>query len=401
MKILVLCHKIPYPATDGGCIATLNMIRGLAEAGAEIKALCMSTPKHNGLVQDIPPNLIPNVKWGGVFVDTTLNPFNALKNIFFSKLPYNAERFISFEFNEALIEDISQNNYDVVQLEGLYLAPYIESIRKNTKAKIVLRSHNIEFLIWDRMALEEKNPIKKWYKTLLYKRVKRMEIGSLNNIDGLVPITKIDETLFLQHYNGPCKVSSTGILDDKFNLNTESNETLSLFHIGALDWVPNQSGLLWFCQNVYLKLKQKIPELQFIVAGRNAPAELESKLESLNVNYVGEVSDATVFIDEHDIMIVPLFSGSGMRIKIIEAMARGKCIVTTPVGAEGIPVINGKHIIQAKDDEEMVVQILNLLEHPEKVTEIGKNAFAFAKEHFNNSALTQDLVHFYNQILDK
>lgn len=397
MKILFLCHKMPYPPVDGGAIASLNMITGFADLKHEVSVLAMGTPKHNTSLEQIPNDLKNNISWNQVYVDTKINPTIALINLLFSKKPYNAIRFINKAYSVKLAQ-ILNIQFDIIQLEGLYLAPYIPEIRKVSKALISLRAHNVEWKIWQRLSHTEATFYKKYYYGILARRIKAMELNALSNVDLLIPITSKDQNELPMVSADRSFVSQTGILKQNISQEPVSNNK-SLFHIGALDWIPNQEGIKWFIKHVWLKVQQQYPEWDFKIAGRNAPSNFEKDLNNYPVEYIGEVEDAKKFIDQNNIMIVPLLAGSGMRIKIIEGMARGKCIVTTPIGAEGIKVTNNKNIIIADNSDKMIESLIDLMNSPEKVKNIATNALEFIRYNFENSKLVEDLATFYQKIL--
>lgn len=391
---MFVCHKMPYPPNDGGAIATLNMIKGFAHLGWRVQVITMQTPKHNYSINALPKKLTEKINWIDVFVNTRISSVRAFLNLLFSKKPYNAVRFHSQKFSEAIRRHLTNNEYNIVQLEGLYVSPYISDIRDYSKAKIALRAHNVEWEIWARLAEREPQAIKRFYLSVLARRIKKMELAALGWVDSLVPITERDAVQLPFSPLSKVHISPTGIEKSKFALQPV-NHNFSLFHIGSLDWLPNQEGLLWFINNVWIPLKIEFPQWNFFIAGRNAPKSFESKLDRLPVKYLGEVPDAAQFIDAYDIMIVPLFSGSGMRIKIIEAMARSKCIVTTPIGKEGIPAKEGEEIFVANNAQEMKRLITLLMEKPEKLDDCSKKAFTFAQQKYSNPTMVEKLEQFY------
>lgn len=399
MKILQLCNKAPYPPKDGGAIAIMILSESFAELGHQVTVLAMNTTKHKSDVQSIPSQISDKIKFKYIDVDTRLNPVNLLINFLFSKLPYIAERFIQPKFSRELENILKNDDFDIVQLEGLYLMPYIKVIRKCCSARIAFRAHNIENEIWERIAGETSNPLKKVYLSSLSKRLKRFEYGFLNRYDLLIPITTRDgEKLSLMGNTKPVFVCPAGVPYRNFN-KTISYIPNSLFYIGALDWIPNQEAIVWFLDNVWHQLKEKLPAIQFHVAGRNSPQWLQKKCVGQNIFFHGEIDDAHVFFDKYQIMVVPLFAGSGMRLKIVEAMARSKVVITTSIGAEGLETVNGKHLLVQDTAEGFVKQILFLLENPEYSTKIEKDAFQLAVEKYNSQIITESLTMFYKQQL--
>ena len=399
MRILQLTNKNPWPPKDGGAIASLNLTKGFGFLGHKVTILSMNTEKHRIKKKDIPDNLKAISDFHLVDVPAQITFWAALRNFLFSRLPYNAERFISEDYSHALIKLLKKKKFDLIQLEGLYLCPYIALIRRHSKAKIVYRAHNIEHEIWNRTAQMTRG-FKKLYLKHLSKRIKRFEISYLNEYDLLVPITERDAVMLNKMGNiKPYFTSQTGIDLSFLVPNAKHLEYPSLFHIGSLDWSPNQEGLIWFLYNCWPIIIKKYPELKFYIAGRNAPAWLEKKFNLKNIVYLGEIEDAYEFINSKAIMVVPLFSGSGMRIKIVEGMALGKPIITTTIGTEGIETTSGENILIANDAESFNESVYTLIEEREIFDKIGKNAIDFIRKKFDNLALAAQLIEFYKNHL--
>ena len=399
MRILVLCNKMPYPSNDGGTIATLNMIMGLAAQGNMVDVLAMQTQKHNFPLEKLSAELKQNINWHSVWIDTEISIGKLLKNLFFSRLPYNAERFVSEEYNTKLI-DLLKNDYDIIQLEGLYLTSYIDTIRKYSKSTISLRAHNVERQIWERLAETEANPVKKLYKRILSHRIGRLESQTLSKIDLLVPITRNDAAQ-LPFSPGRTYVAPTGIEPQKFSAYKEPAVPNSVFYIGALDWEPNQEAVLWFVRNVWTSVHQQRPDWELHIAGRNAPKDFAAELTNYPVIFDGQVQSAQEFIERHNIMVVPLLSGSGMRIKIIEAMAHSRCVVTTPVGAEGIDAENGRQILIGETPDELKQLILKVISDANYTQKVAGEAFEYTNTNFNNRQIISGLNNFYKLCLQR
>jgi glycosyltransferase involved in cell wall biosynthesis len=311
---------------------------------------------------------------------------------------YNIQRFVSPDFERLLSGILRENEFDIVQLEGLYLLPYLLVIRKFSKAKIVLRAHNIEHLIWERNSKMAKPGAKKWYLQNLAARMKEFEIYNLNSCDALVPITNVDAARFMEMgCKLPLHTCSVGV---SLNGMKDLKEIVppTLCYLGSMDWLPNREGIEWFLDVVWPKVHAQFPDLKFFVAGRNFPADFPSK-EYPNVSMVGEVENSRGFLSSNSIMVVPLFSGSGMRVKIIEAMAEGRPVVSTGVGAEGINAVDGAHLLIADTADAFVRQIRRLLKDPDEAVRMGLHARAFVKENYDNTKLVNDLVEFYKSVL--
>lgn len=394
MRILQVCNKVPFPPKDGGSIAMYNLALGLAQTGHEVDIIAIETPKHPNHTSS--EDIAPNIKMQSIFIDTTVSVPKALKNLVLSRTPYNAERFISPDFRLALVTALKSKQYDILQLEGLYLAPYMKDIRENSTAKIALRSHNIENEIWFRLYENEKSFIKKLYFKILAKRILRFEKKVINTYDLLIPITYRDAVEYQKYGNKkPGKVIQTGIPVNQIADGLKIRKKRKLYFLGSLDWLPNQEGILWFVRNVWPMLSHSSTEIEFHVAGRNCPEWLPRLIDKPGIKFHGEVENANEFAAQNDIMIVPLLSGGGMRVKIVEAMSQGKIIVTTPIGAEGLDIIPNYHAIVAENPEDFATGVQIVLENTDFFIKLGENSIRFIKNNYTNKVLAAELSKFY------
>jgi glycosyltransferase involved in cell wall biosynthesis len=397
MRILILSNKPPYPPKDGGSIAVMNLAKGMANEGNSVHILSLNTSKHRVESADIP--VFKNLEFTFVDIDTSIHFTSLLRNLCFSRLPYNAERFISNVYLLELTKLLTSETFDIIQLEGPYLSFCIDTIKQFSNAKISLRSHNIEFEIWERTALMEKNLVKKHYLKLLSKRIKRFEIDLINTYDCILPITARDgEILNTLGNTKPAFVVPVGV-DTSTLPNFESVNYNSIFYIGALDWIPNQEGLIWFVANVWPLVYEQNKQVVLHVAGRNAPIWLINMLKVSSIQYHGEVENAYEFMSNKGIMIVPLFSGSGMRVKIIEGMALGKAIITTSLGAEGIDVTDNENILISNEISDFTKKIIDLISNNQYTKEIADRAKIFIQKNYDNSIIAKKMLEFYNKQL--
>lgn len=398
MRILVLTNKMPYPPKDGGSIASLALSEALYDCGNQIDILSMNTNKHFVDLNDIPKEITTKLNFITVPINTDISALALINNLLLSKDPYNAERFISDTYTDKLIELLKNNKYDIIQLEGLYLCPYIDTIRMHSDCKIALRSHNIEHEIWERAAINERNPLKRKYKKLLAHRIKNFKLKYLNKYDYLIPITERDGNQYNKLGNiKPIHTTPTGIDEVNYIIDKSNVRFPGIFHIGALDWIPNQEGLKWFIENIWKRFKKEHPDFRFHLAGRNAPPAFEKYLTSTGITYLGEIEDANQFINENAIMIVPILSGSGMRIKIIEGMALGKTIITTSIGTEGINSTHNENILIADKPDDFYNCLEKVSTDRDFCNNISKNAVKFVHDNFHNIKIAEKLSKFYSE----
>ena len=426
----MLCVRFPYPPRDGGAIAMNNMIKAFHSEGHEVTVFAMNTPKHYVHLRDLPPKVLERAEYHAVDINTSPNTIDLLANLFFSEKAYHVQRFTSKGFSatlDSLLKEksrlLEQENgkskeepYDFVQLETVYMAPYVPLIRKHLKkAKIILRAHNIEHEIWERSANNATSPFKEYYFSVTHKRIKAFELGIIQNkdgakkIDAIVPVTKRDADQFQKLKAAPpIRVSGVGlnvgalsqrVQDLEAGLEKEKKEEIqkrenSVFYIGSMDWHANQEGVDWFLKKVWPKVSSKHPDSIFHLAGRNMPNFYRSIKEN-QVRIEGEVEDAHSFMFSKGIMVVPLHSGSGIRVKVLEGLALKKAIVATSIAVEGINVKHGEHLLIANTPSEFINSISILLEKPSLGRTMGNHGAKLVEQSFDYHKLVKNLTDFY------
>ena len=396
MKILLLCNKPPYPASEGGPMAMSSIITGLLDTGHQVKILAVNNEKYGVTEADIPEEYKKKTGIELIDVDLRVRPLMAFLNLFTRK-SYHVERFISKDFKNRLSELLEKEHFDVVQLEMLYMAPYVDTIREHSKAMIVLRAHNVEHKIWERIAKETKFFLKRLYINHLANTLKDYELSALETVDGVAAITRKDAAFFRKYCSKPVIDIPYGVYPEEFTPKYEIEGKPKFYHIGSMNWMPNEEGIRWFIEEVLPKTVEKVPDFVYHLAGRNMPEWLTT-LKNPHVNVVGEVPDAKEFVSNHDVAIVPLLAGSGIRIKIIESMAMGKTVITTRVGAEGILYDEEVNLIIAENIAKMVEAIRSINENPEIAVRIGEAARKLVEENYDNRKIIARLLMFYEQI---
>lgn len=397
MKVLQLCNKPPYPPVDGGTMAMDSITEGLLYQGCEVKVLTVETDKHPVRRERIPDDYLQQTGLESVFIDLGVKPLPAAGAMLCGE-SYHVKRYVSEAFAAKLREILEKERFDIVHVESIFLTPYVPLIRKHSDAKVILRAHNVEHLIWKRVAQSCQNPLKRWYLKHLSLTLRAYELEHLNDYDGVVCITKNDAEVFRQ---AGCRkpIASIPFGIDTGEVPSVDVEPNSLFHIGAMDWLPNQESIRWLLEEVWPVVHREVPQAKLYLAGRKMPAQwMHANIEGVTV--IGEVPDAMYFIGSKKINVVPLLSGSGIRVKIIEAMSIGKTVITTTVGAQGIDYTDGENILIADTPEQFAQQIKRCLDDDVFCSNIGKAAARLVAEQYNKQTLAKQLIDFYNKRLE-
>lgn len=401
MKVLQLCLRVPDPPADGGAIAMKSIAESLMSAGVKVKILAFNTRKHFVEPSSLNTGFAVSTSMETVYLDATVRIIPAFLNLF-SASSININRFKSGEFEKKLEEILKTEHFDVVQLESLYLAYYVETIRKHSKAKVVLRAHNIEYLIWERMAGAAKGFFKKKYLALLTRKLKRFELSMLNRYDAILPITGEDSKVLLRL---GCRIKifvvPLGLHTGLYPISAKGRQNFSLFHLGSMDWMPNLEAIHWFLKEIWPLVKENEPGIRLFLAGKNMPESIRQAADGDKLVVDDFISDARKYMSDKTVMVVPLLSGSGMRVKIMEGMAMGKTIISTSIGAEGTGCTHLQNILIADHPEEFVKWIHRCKNDPEFCTKIGLQARAYVDAHFDQAVIGQNLLNFYlNDVAD-
>jgi glycosyltransferase involved in cell wall biosynthesis len=398
VHILQLCPRVPFPPHDGGAIAMYDVAAGLAHAGHRVTVLAANTPKHQQPADVL--SHLPNVRLITVPVDTRLNPVKALKNLLVGKLPYNIERFVSQRIVAELIQLLRTERFDVVQLEGTFVAWYVDIIRAEApNLPVILRAHNVEHTIWKMLAERERNPVKSLYLHHMANGLKRFEEKYLPRFNAIAAITAPDQRrLRALGCPDPVVFIPAGVDLNRFRLNPAIQpKPKTLFMIGSLNWLPNLEGLDWFLTYIWPYVHERMPELELHLAGKETPERI-LRLSGANVFVHGFVESAPEFMQRYEVMIVPLLSGGGMRIKIIEGMALGKCIISTGLGSEGISVRNDHDIVLCDEPSEWINRIESYYQGELPYAKLGQAAAHTITHTYDNRQVVTRFVELYREL---
>lgn len=377
MKLLFLTRKFPFPPVDGESLHLSSFYKSLSKSVPDIDILSFNTSKHYFDPDSIPANENPYKNIWLVDLDNRVKPIDAFCNLF-SKQSFHISRFISRDFEEKLALILSQNTYDLIVFESIYLDPYFSIVKKYSNAKVIIRAHNVEYEIWERVATNTKILLLKIYIKYLASKLKNYELANINRYDLLIALTERDLEIYKS--NG-LKIKScvlpAGIEGEKYTpLKLILDKKLKVSFLGSLDWIPNIEGLKWFIEKCWSNTAIKENTIELHVAGRNTPGWIY-KYSGENIIIHGEIPDSREFINSCPVMIVPLLSGSGMRLKILEAMALGRVIITTSLGLEGINAKDGQEVLIADDQSGFIEKLLFCKDNFEAMKEISTGAREF------------------------
>ena len=379
-----------------------NTIKGLVDNGHHVSVFTLNSKngQYGFQYSNEADELAKKVYYRSVDVKMKLSFWDMLMSTAGNEA-YTYERFYNLAFERLLIHELKLIEYDIIQFEGIFMSAYLPVVRKHSKAKLVYRAHNIEYMIWQRISEQKADPFKKYYLRKLANRIKNFELKFLNTFDAIISLTNQDmEQLHQLGANIPIEVHPVGIDLNRYQPDYRKTEYPSLFFLGALDWLPNREGMEWFLNSFFNDIAEGDLRVKLYVGGHNIPDSFDD-FDALGKIFIqGEVDDALEFVNSKAIMIVPLLSGGGMRVKIVEGMAMQKCIIATALGAEGINYTNGHDIVIANNREEFYEAIKHCIADEDYCKSIGQNARALVEREHDTGLLTAKLLNFYVRLLN-
>ncbi len=384
MKILYVTNKPIYPIVDGGCFAMDSFLRSLITC-SEVKTIAVSTYKHPFEKSYYPARIVQLTDPSSHFIDTKPTVFSFLKS-FFKNESYNVARFYSESFLNLLINDINTTTYDFVIFESAFLLIYTEKIREVFKGKIILRAPNVEYKIWEDYFHFSTSYFKKKLFKYLAIQLKKFEIENVSKVDMVCVITENDKLHFSE--NGikcPISVIPFGI-EQKTN-RFPSLPKQTLFFLGAYNWKPNHDAALFLVNQVLPELTKIYPDIELHLAGSFMPLEINT-FASKNIKIHGKVDSSIDFMEKHGILVAPIFSGSGVRIKIIEALSIGVPVVASTIAMQGIPISS---VLLADAKQEFIDQICHIFNNPNSIEQYQKNAMQTIQNEFSFDVISTKL----------
>lgn len=398
IRVLDVQGRIAYSAQDGGTRGMWVVTEMLQEHPAiEYAVLAMNTRRHWVDPSEILQGYRHLRHWWAA-VDNRIHILGALWNLLNGE-PYHISRFRSQPFAEQFRNVLREFRPHLVLLEGLPLTQYVPLIRDLTKAAVVYHAHNVEHVIWKRLAEAENNVLRRYYLREQARRLARYETTLFRSdvLDGIVTFSSTDAaTIRAIGYRGSIHVKPFALAVDRIEPSYAPEEVPTLFHIGSLEWEPNRQAVEWFLRQVFPQIRRTVPTAEFHLAGyipRNAVIPSQE-----GVYWHGKVPEAFEFMRSRSILVVPLRAGSGVRVKIIEAMALGKAIVSTSIGAEGIECNPGSHLLIADSATGFAEAVIGLLQDRSTIETLGRNARRFVEEYHDLERESNKLANFLIEI---
>ena len=363
MKILWVKANRLLPLHSGGDIRSFHIMRGLSSRH-EVTFLSYydgaADEKYEAeLRNQFPSALAICTGKSGAFVSRSVDYLRTLP----SPAPYAVSRFASSLVKEKIKALLKTGGFDVAVADFLDAAV---NFPDEIQIPAILFQHNVESEIWRRHAATEANPAKRIMYQFEFKKMLRYEQTAVRNFQHVIAVSAHDRELMLPWTaDGPITVVPTGVDVKQYRPDSIDPDPAPLvIFIGAMDWEPNIDGAEFFCREIWDLVVAKVPDARFCIVGRN-PDRRVRQLAFSSIDVTGRVPSVVDYLRKAAVVIVPLRIGGGTRLKIYEAMAAGKAVVSTTIGAEGLDVSPGSDILIADDPRDFADVVVSLLKDRE------------------------------------
>ena len=395
MKILFLSPTVPFPLTDGGRVRVFNLLKQIAVKNeVTLLALETQTTDADGVAElrqlGIQVHLVPNAP--------TLPrvSFGTLVKAFLKRQPITVARYDIPAYRQEFRELIATQTFDLVHYEMFHIAQF----HTETYLPGVLSQQNVDSAIWRRLCSETANPLYKfayWTQQLAFQRYERVLSPKF---DAVTCTSDIDAAVFQQHCTeNAIEIIPNGVDITHYRPDFTTEVPAHLIYIGSMDWYPNEDAVAFFADEVLPRIQEKVPNVAFSIVGGNPSARVQKLAERDGVIVTGRVPEIKPYFAEATVFVVPLRIGSGTRLKILEALAMGKAIVSTTVGAEGLDLKDGAEIFIADEPTAFADAVTRLLTDAQLRRRIGENGRSRVEQDYDWRSIGEKLHALYTKIL--
>jgi sugar transferase (PEP-CTERM/EpsH1 system associated) len=399
LNILFVSATVPYPAIDGGRIRVLSLIQNISKFNKITFLTSNSSDKdEQGIkyLRDMGIDVL-DIKWN---YNNTLSIMPSVFKQVLKGKPLTIAKYYSSATAKKINELLDTNSYDILHLEMLHAGQYITEISDRHNTKIILDQQNIDSLIWQRLVKTEKNLFRKLMLDWQYKSFLNIENKMSSMFDVCVCVSEEDaERLKSINPNIKTDVVPNGVdIDYFFPSKTPENERQIVF-VGSMDWSPNEDAVLYFCDQIFPLIKAKIPDIKFYIVGSN-PTDRVLKLKEIEgVVVTGLVDDVRSYISESAVFVVPLRIGGGTRLKILQALAMKKAVVSTSIGCEGLGLTHKEHLFISDDPDEFAESVILLTKDKILRHNLGKNGRNLVQNQYDWKTISLKLDAVYRKAI--
>lgn len=395
MKLLHILPYSPVPPTFGGALRVYNLLRQMTK-NHEVTLITFGS---SSVQNEIHSYFNANIKNIHVLNYSSLSRYKRYGQFFslFNSKSYSFLGAYRDEMQNLIDNIVTSNQFDIVQTEF----PHMASYEIKSDAIKILDAHNVEYLIFKYQFENTSSFIRKVYYKREFQKVFRDEIAACQTNDALLVTSVSDKNTFDKNLpDMPKFIIPNGVDTNFFTPSNETPEPNALVFTGAMSYIPNSDGILYFLDNIFPLITKSIPDAKLYVVGSMPPKKLISRA-SKNIIITGYVDDVRPYISRASVYIVPLRMGSGTRLKVLEALSMGKPVVTTNIGCEGIDLNHNETAIIADDPNFFAESVIKLLQNSSLSKRLITNGFELVTKQYDWNVIGEKLDKVYYSIVRK
>lgn len=391
MKVLYLIPYSPANPIFGGALRIFHLLKHLCKYHDVSVAGFSTLEEERELIKQFPV-----LKGKTHFVDYPYPDKHVRWRLIKSLFSSHSNWYLVSQselFQQKLNRLLASDSYDIIQSEF----PVMAMFRYNSDALKIIDCHNVEYDNFKRMA-QVRNPLKKLFYHLEAYKFYKEETTICAQQDALLVTSNRDISLFNQTIPGVLKyLVPNGVDTDYFQPFKTQPAPHSMVFVGMMKYVPNYDGMIWFLDEVFPIIIENVPDANITIVGKNPPQSILDRA-SENIIVTGFVEDTRPYIEESAVYVVPLRMGGGTRLKIMEALAMKKPLVSTSIGCEGIDVESGKSILIADKPEEFAASVLELFENPDKAADLVDEGYKLVRNHYRWESIGLQMDKAYQEL---
>lgn len=397
MRILLLTPQRPYPPHQGTTLRNFNLIKELSKR----HTVCLLTFLEADQDPHAPGPLAELCEWIELLPAPQRSMGGRLRQMVTSRRPDMSWRLWSPELNERLAARLRAESFDVVEIEGIEMAPYLATLETaQPKPFIIYDAHNAEWILQKRACLTDLKNLARWpaaaYSWVQWRRLRHYESNLMQRADHTIAMSAQDKVALRDlRFDAPITVIPNGVDLAAYSRFSGSPIFHDLLFTGKMDFRPNIDAVLWFGQQVLPLIQAERPGTTFAVVGQRPHPRLDVLRGKPGITITGFVPDVRPYIAGAAVYVAPLRVGGGTRLKLLEAMTMGKAIVSTTLGAEGFPIGDGQELVLADEPAAFAQKVINLLDNPGFRRDLGNRGQAFAYANYGWDTLVPQLEKVY------
>lgn len=400
-RLLFLAHLLPFPLDGGAKIKSYHTLRALASVYDVTLVAFIRSEKENLHLKELRPYCVGGVQTVVIKRSKVKNILDAATSLL-TRRSFIVSRDRVGEMRKIVRERLEKQRFNAVHVDHLQMAQYV--LPRKTGARIVLDHHNIESTIIKRLSETSPSRWVRMYANWEWPKLERYEVDVCKQCDHIITVTEEDASILRAYAPGEMRVTAVpiGVDGEHYYPVDRDPESQTLLSIGTMFWQPNVEAIMWFYDTVWPLIKQQVPEARLNIVGNRPPMKIQGLAQADSyISVTGYVEDDRAPAPDCAAFIVPLLAGSGMRVKILNALSMELPIVSTRVGAEGIGVTDGQDILIANTPDKFAAQCVKLLRDPALRDKLGKAGRELVEKYYSWRAVERRLLDTYTLVLSQ